>query len=545
MNLKDKALNKLFLFRRRHSGYFKKFVSHVRKHMPSFIKERIKSSSLKPHYERLRRILIKPKKSPRVFIKKGISRSRFFDILHQRKVKYVLLRWWQDYPEIPAGEDLDILIPDEERGKLDDLVVFYDNGTGLKCDIYTIQGGNHGSRRNLPYFQSNLAHELLDTRVMYRGIYVPAPVPYFASLAYHALFHKGHASGLEGFSPAESDLEHSYSEILGDLAKELKLEVGISAKGIYSWLKEQNFAPAEDTLSKLVEIKPELDFLQISLCSDIRGGDLIVYIIRERLLKEGHLDDFTDFLKKDFLFDIIDVRMLDQQETFICSRQIRGGKWDRGPFKYSGGPPSAFVVAYDYHPKPLSKSEAKKQTRMTNRNNPNAKYAFREKINKTRINQNYNGIHSADNEHDARFYISLLGEEYMNFISDQVEKRRTLYSTSFAVKKLLAKTSAYKKELICYKNKLAIKKTFRIGTESLVEQEIKAINDRAKELPGLPILLESGFNYFITSVQDNVPGKVKEGKTNGSPRKQNQYSRKIRVQRVRAYFFYTKKFNVQ
>ncbi|MBT0812301.1 hypothetical protein KIH41_13530 [Litoribacter ruber] len=452
MNLKDKALNKLFLFRKKHSGYLTRLVSLARRNMPETVREKIKSSFLKPHYERLRRILISPKKTPRVFIKRGLSRSRFFDLLNERKVKYVLLRWWQDYPEIPVGEDLDILIPDEERSKLDDLVVFYDNGTGLKCDIYTIQGGNHGCRKNLPYFQSNLAHKLLDTRVMYRGIYVPAPVPYFASLAYHALFHKGKASGLEGFQQPDNELEHSYTEILRDLARELKLEVEISVKGIYSWLKEHNFAPAEDTLSKLAEIKPELDFLQTSLSSDVRGGDLIVYIIRERLLEEGHLKPFTDFLKKEFLFDIIDVRMLEEQEILICSRQIRGGKWDKGPFKYSGGPPAAFVVAYDYHPWPLSDAEAKKQTRMTNRNNPNAKYAFREKINQTRINRNYNGIHSADNEHDARFYISLLGKKYAEFISDQVEQRRSGFISPIG-------TPLTHKE---YNGTLEIKKDFQI-----------------------------------------------------------------------------------
>lgn len=435
MYLRDKALNKLVLFREKHSSYVNRLVSFARRNMPETVKKRIKSSPLKPHYERIRKILIKPKKSPRVFIKEGISRTKFFDILHERNVKYVLLRWWQDYPEIPEGEDMDILIPDNDREKLDDLVVFYDNGTGLKCDIYTIEGGNYGSHKNLPYFQSNLAHTLLETRVIYKGIYVPAPIPYFASLAYHALFHKGINSGLPGFSNLISDLEHNYLKILEDLVKELKIEVDLTVVGIFSWLKIHNFAPAEDTLSKLVEIIPELNFLQPPLYSDIRGGDLIVYILRKRLVEENYLETLVEFFKKEFHFDIIDVRILETHEKFTCSRQIRGGKWDRGPFKYSGGQPEAFVIAFDYQPWPLSDEDAKKQTRMTNRNNPNAKYAFRDIINQNRKNNNYNGIHSADNEHDAWFYISLLGNDYHNKIIKEVEFRREHISQILKSKK--------------------------------------------------------------------------------------------------------------
>src|SRR5690554_3153675 len=77
--------------------------------------------------------LIKPQKSPRVYIKKGIGRMEFFEILHNRKINYVLLRWWEDLPEIPEGEDLDILVRDEHRDLMNDLVTFRDNGTGHKC----------------------------------------------------------------------------------------------------------------------------------------------------------------------------------------------------------------------------------------------------------------------------------------------------------------------------------------------------------------------------------------------------------------------------
>src|SRR5690554_1025291 len=173
----------------------------------------------------LLRYYIKPVKSPRVYIRKGIGRMRFLEILNKRKVEYVLLRWWENLPEIPEGEDLDILVRDEHRDLMKDLVTFRDNGTGHKCDIYTLTGSNFGSHRGLPYFQFNLAKTLLQTRILYRGAYVPSPQSYFASLAYHAVFHKGLGSGLSGFGSKSADAEHEYPSILADQAKELDLNI--------------------------------------------------------------------------------------------------------------------------------------------------------------------------------------------------------------------------------------------------------------------------------------------------------------------------------
>jgi len=381
---------------------------------------------------------VKPRKSARVFVRRGFGRMEFFEILHQRKIDYVLLRWWHDLPEMPDGEDMDILIKDEHRDLINDLITFRDNGTGLKCDIYTIAGSNYGSHNSIPYFQINLARTLIETREMYRGVYVPSPLPYFASLAYHAVFHKGYGSGLPGFEKRPVHIEHDYTAILTDQANRLGLEINATPEGLYNWLKEQKFAPAEDTLSKLVEIRPELSFLQKSLFSDVRGGELMVYVVRERLLNDGLLQDFKDFLANKSQFDVIDVRMLSSEEKEICTTQIRGGKWDKGPFKHSGGPPIAFVVVYDSHPRPLDDIELKKQPRTTNRNNIIAKYSFRERLTNSGLRKNhYNGVHSADNELDALYYISLLGDDYRQKVSTEVEIRRQRFSRSWVVKNQL------------------------------------------------------------------------------------------------------------
>lgn len=350
---------------------------------------------------------------------------RFFTTLNERNIDYVLLRWWHDLPAMPEGEDMDILMRDEQRDLIADLLTFRNYGTDLKCDIYTVAGENYGSHKGLPYFQNDLANRLLKDKCLFRGVFVPFGEAYFASLAYHALFHKGDDSGLAGFSKRPDVLEHDYSNILRDESLAQSLELDISVRGIYYWLAERNFLPAEDTLTKLVEIRPELSFLQRSLYSDVRGGEFLVFVIRERLVEDRLMEEFVEFLKEEFKFEMINVRVLNEKEKAICKSQIRGGKWDNGPYKLSGGAPVAFVSAFDPFPHPLDDADQVKQPRMTNRNNFNAKYRFREHLNRVVSKDgHYNGLHSADNELDARSYLSFLDQHYSKAIEEQVEIRR-------------------------------------------------------------------------------------------------------------------------
>lgn len=517
MQLKNRIiynLNKMFSIGKRLLGYFIKApVAVAAGVLPTSVKQRISQS--RP-YGYLHTRFIAPQiidlhnRGPRVYVKKGIGRMEFFDILNQRKVEYVLLRWWQDLPEIPSGEDMDILVRDEHRDLMDDLLTFDDSSSGIVCDIYTISGVKHGSRRSIPYFQANLAHTLIDTRVPYRGAYVPSPVPYFASLAYHAVFHKGNRSGLPGYEIAPG-VEHNYPTILRNEADKLGIEVDVTVKGLYEWLKNEGFAPANDTLTKLVEHRPELSMLEIPLSSDVRGGELLVFIVRERLHKDGLINNFKSFLESEYSFDIIDVRMLSAQEQANSALQIRGGKWDKGPFKYSGGKPSAFVVAYDYHPQPFNSADQKKQIRMTNRHNMEAKYAFRDLIrNLVLIKGDYNGVHSADNEPDAWFYISILGEDYHQQILQEIERRRVRYAGKWGIRKVISTDPQSKVEIIRYGQGLAVKKTFRIGQERFFERELFAAKELSKELEFVPPLLEEGDGYLVVPYLENVLDTMSE-----------------------------------
>ena len=445
----------------------------------------------------------------RVYLKKGISPIDFFDQLNNRNIDYVLLRWWEKLPSFPLDEDVNILVRDEQRVEINDLFSAYDE-RGIKCDVYTLSGSGSGSREGVPVFPYNLSDALLRNRVFYNGAYIPSPLLAFAAMAYHAILHKGYNSGIPGFQKQPDKFIFNYAEALEKMAQETNLQVEITLTGLFKWLKEKDFAPADDTLAKLAKNRPELSVLEKRLSSDARGGEFMVFVIREKLLHDGFLNDFVTRLEERHLFDVLDVRLLNMEEKHAFKTQVRGGKWDKGPFPVSGGAPAAVVTAYDYHPEPLKEMEQKDQTRMTNRNNLRAKYGFRDYLGFILKNGFYNGVHSADNENDAWFYISHLGESYTNKISIEVEKRRIRYAPKWNVQKTLSAGPLSKVELIKYNGGQAVKKTFRPGRERFFERELFAVKHLAPQLSFIPPLLYEGDGYIVTQYFENVLEKLNE-----------------------------------
>lgn len=359
----------------------------------------------------------------RVYLKLGLKPVQFFEELNKRKVDYILLRSWEDWPSFPEDEDINILVEDEHRDRINDLISPYDV-RGIKCDVYTATGSNGGSRFDVPLFPYNLTRQLFKEKMEYKGVIIPGPITYFASVAYHAVLHKGSESGIPGFDSTSEVIRYDYTRVLKKLSGELNLGVEITARELFDWLKKEGFAPAEDTLTKLIENREELNMFATPLYGDIRGGELTVYVIRKRFFEDGYLDLFLKMLQRDYRFDILDVRMLTPAEKEHCMHQLRGGKWDKGPYRISGGPPVAVIVAFDHQPWPLSDRDQEKQTRMTNQNNLKAKLEIRRKLTSILKEKFYNGVHSADNENDAWTYLTEVGEGYREKIYSQTEKIR-------------------------------------------------------------------------------------------------------------------------
>ena len=130
------------------------------------------------------------------YIDPAMGVERFFSVLNDRGVRYTVLRWFEDFPYLTQGNDVDLLVDDDDLPKIRDLFVTLP--TGIHCDVYAVsalQGASY--RKGVPLYPSHLARQILDTSVRYKDTYrVPDPKHYFLSLAYHAVYHWAEASGL-------------------------------------------------------------------------------------------------------------------------------------------------------------------------------------------------------------------------------------------------------------------------------------------------------------------------------------------------------------
>lgn len=449
-------------------------------------------------------------RGPGALLRPGLSRTEFFAELNRRNVRYVLLRWWEDFPDTPAG-DMDILVEDRDIGKMADLLV---DRPSLReheketrdCDIYTVAGSGRWTDRGLPCFPPPLARQLLDDRRLHREVvYVPAARPYFAALAYHAVYHKPERSGIEGFSSSGPPPTHHYPTELLRTARAAGVEVEPNATALVDWLRREGLAPGRDTLAKLVERNRELEIFLDPLSSDIRGGELCVFVVRERAEQEGLTPEFLKIVRDRFRMDVIRSIRLEGSAQRRCTLAVRGGKWDKGPFPESGGEPARLIVAFDPYPQPPT-HRANGQMLVTNSRMFEVKLACRRLLARKHLfNRNYNAVHSADNEHEAIDYLrAVVAEEEVDAVLEDVERRRERYFTRFPVRKILSKGRRAKVELIEFRGGLAVKKTFKIGAERFLDRELMAARDLAPELDFIPPLLDQGDGYLIVPYYENV-----------------------------------------
>jgi hypothetical protein len=66
--------------------------------------------------------LLAPREATRRHLRAGISLEQFFDELNRRGVRYAVLRWFETLPDVDPGEDIDILVADEDLPELRSLL---------------------------------------------------------------------------------------------------------------------------------------------------------------------------------------------------------------------------------------------------------------------------------------------------------------------------------------------------------------------------------------------------------------------------------------
>ena len=365
----------------------------------------------------------RPYTAARRFVPQTLGIEGFFARLHTAGLRHAVLRWFESLPLLPAGEDLDLLVDDESLSAVRALL---DSGPGLQAvDLYSVYGAPGADYQKLPYYPPYLAEQLLKRSVMHRELCaVPSPRDHFLSLAYHAVYHKGTASGLPTSGqakPVAARPEHCYANILERMAERLGITVPITLTDLDAYLDREGWRPPHDMLVRLSRKNKWLRTLVKHAVEDETDAGLAVFLVRREALARGGVKRAAKLIAEHG-FQVIETITIDPLRLETIVRSVRGGNWGQGPWPVSGGPPVAAIVAYD--PAPL------RPTRRQRRKFPflaNARLLKKDQIRgafnaKHSESEHSNVIHSSDNGREARDYLRVIVPERVEEILASVRR---------------------------------------------------------------------------------------------------------------------------
>lgn len=190
----------------------------------------------------------------RRLIPKNLTVAEFLGILKQKNCRYVVLRWFDKLPNQWYGDDIDILVSDEDSKKVISMLTRSTKKGGMPCDVYSVSGKKGLGYRGTCYYPPAKAAEMLQNSITIRGgILVPSPEDYFYSLAYHAVYHKGLKSGLpagKNEPPSCWDPEHDFTSILSEMAQKLNIDIDINMESLKAALNKKGWSPSPEMLKR-------------------------------------------------------------------------------------------------------------------------------------------------------------------------------------------------------------------------------------------------------------------------------------------------------
>lgn len=453
----------------------------------------------------------------RRFIDSTLGVSGFLRVMKEEGVNYVVLRWFDALPHVEPGEDIDILVADDDI----EIMTSYMKSSGSKgdvpCDVYSVSGLPGSSSRKMPYYPVPIARQILDNAVWVNDIVrAPSPDHYFLSLCYHVVYHKGYSSGVPS-EDVERDRkvtpckDHDYVGTLERLGRESTLSLGkldITLEGLDRVLSDAGWKPAHDTLEKLSLKNQWVGDLLYSEAVDVpdylRG--VSVFLVREE--GRDHLDAIKRILF-DQGFDHVLEGKIPPDRVSQAVAGIRGGNWGKGPWPKSGGLPAFFYIVYDAKPLQPGEEVAKEHPGLDNERISMAKKRIRDYYNR-RIEpqERCNIVHSADNACQAISYINLVDPESVSLVEKVARRKFSEFVTPFEVVADLSKHSRRAKvELINYHGKKAICKTFKEGREHYLEREVVA-REVGAGLREVSAILEVGKNYIVMEFYEGSIDKI-------------------------------------
>ncbi|QDS96866.1 hypothetical protein [Adhaeretor mobilis] len=359
------------------------------------------------------------------FIPHRLGITGLFERFKEREAKYVVLRWFDELPQIKPNEDVDLLVADES---LESVLDILHSEPGIQpCDLYSERGLPRSDYCGTPYYPNSVAKRILENAVRHNDLcMVPSEHDYFHSLAYHAVYHKGLKSDLPvsgATQPRKSKSDHDYATILQSMAERLGIDVEISLEGLHNYLQQSGWGPSDEMLARLAiacSRNPWLQTLASRLEDHVHDQGLAVFVVRREAVERELLKQITDMVE-DGGFEILATKKLSAKRIEIGASQTRGGNWKlEGHFDISGGPPAAVIIAYDDKPLPLTAKQKKKFKTRTN-----ARLFVKEHIRdvlckELTVGERFNALHSSDHAADALHLIETLVPELMEEVLDHL-----------------------------------------------------------------------------------------------------------------------------
>ncbi|MDP4996449.1 MAG: hypothetical protein NWQ16_09540 [Akkermansiaceae bacterium] len=339
--------------------------------------------------------------SNRIFYPADIPPKVLLQGFTDHRFNYVLLRWQDHLDTLPADEDLDLLVSDDDalliKNQLNARI-----GT-RPLDLHTVSGTVKNVSDGLAYFPPHLSKELLESKKENADrIYIPNPKYHLLSFIYHTIYQKGDRSKVE------SGKGNRFYDQIDKLMKAEGVEFEITLENLDSYLETQGWKPAFDTLAKLSTNNTWLRDRLMKQFAEIQDTNITVFIFREVVEKWGNLQDLVKDIR-DSDFKILREGPLDKNEVPRIAQGIRGGDWSQGNWPTDGGFPYYAVLVQD--PMPVApNSYIKKKSPFITNARPNL---FKEKWRK-KVNSGFpaegkaNFVHCSDSELEAYEYIQLI-----------------------------------------------------------------------------------------------------------------------------------------
>lgn len=444
--------------------------------------------------------------APRTYFSPVWGPTGLAERLKEAGLRYAVLRWFESLPEIAPGEDLDVLVADEDA---DALRALLESEPGvLPVDLYSASGLEHTDFQGAAYYPPSLATGLLDRAVVHTsGFLAPAPEDHLRSLAYHAVYHKGPSSGFPSvlLGRAEPDPEHDYPAEVARLAAPLGAPAMRTLEDVDDYLAIVGWRPPLDALRRFAPTNPWIEAALGTTTEDrSEDSELTVFLVRERTLATLTTADLLAELEH-VGFDVVDVVVLGDEARTRTARSLRGGNWGQGPFPVSGGDPVTVVAALHHDPDPPEPGLLARYPHLTNAEVVVAKQRVRSAVEaRTTADAAFNPIHSSDNEQEAWEYLEISVPEEVARIRADVDERRAELRTGVPVLRTLSRGRRARVEVVESPTGPVVRKTFARGFLRFMEREVWAMRELSGVVEAVPPVLETGPNWFTCPFYDDV-----------------------------------------